>query len=205
MSELDEFSKLDWDNDQILNNPTSLDFRVDQLLGKIDMDTPSSAASDRLIIDEDYTPSTFSVETPRSTISTETPLSFTGSPEAVPVYQSVEILQPQPPTVLQAPTLQTPKLAASTSNKLTPTVPKIKPVAPAKAVEPPKWERPEDKIRKYRAKQERYYTLREGYLARYKSMKTLIRKQKATNEALPPREETIQLFSEVRPILITLQ
>ena len=203
MTDLGEFSTLDWENDKILNTPTNLDFRIEQLFESIQPDTPCSAASDRMWSDEMNTPSTFSVETPSSILSEETPRSTASvdttllidtETATVPVYQAKEpITTTSTPLPSLAPVTATSKLNSISTLQVKPRT--ILPAPPKALV--PAWEHPEDKIKKYRSKQERYYTMREGYLSRYKHMKNLIRKQKATDEALPPREETIQLFSEV--------
>ena len=185
---VENFSLLDWEGDDILNNPTELDLRVDRILEQIPSGDEDSVSS-RLVIAEETdnksTPSLFSVDTPStSSMDQSPPTQMVPGPLPLQAVQNIpaaptnnSTLQNEVPENKQL--LQRRRIAHVSTRQIP-------------------WESPLDKMKRYKSRQERYAVLRESYLERYKKMKNMLRLQKAGPEALPPWEETIKLFEQVK-------
>ena len=171
-----EYATLDWDNDEILRRPSELDMRVEQLLAEAPKENSEQSVT---------SPSSF-LSTPSSSIGTvaSSVSSVATSEKDVPKSTTTKIPWKQVEKPIKVPKGGDGPVNASD---------KIRRQAKTK------WESPEDKIRKYEDLKQRYFTQKVAYEDRFRRMKTMVRNIKATEKhTLPPREETINLFEQVR-------
>ena len=202
-----EFAILDWETDPVLANPSSLDFRVQELFAP----SHDESDNDQLVIDEDTsselsTPSSRSVVSPDSPKPVTSPLpSATVSPTSVETVAVVSAVSSKPvaPLISNVTVPPTPveTVSAVVAPEMPPPAPIEKPfLRQARRIIP--WESPNDKIQRYQSNKLRYIAHKNGYMDKFKSMKNAFRKVKCTPDALPPPVETIKLFDEVHKTFV---
>ena len=193
-----EFAILDWEHDPVLNDPTPLDFRINEMMEKTTetVNNQSNYSTDisEAVFSDISTPSVASTSS-----STPEPLKIVEKPTEVPVDKQSSNKTARKITLQEA-------LARSASEMTTSSATAVKPTAkPALTSHVTSdWAPPAAKIRKYEDRKSRFEAHRAAYLDKFKSMKNIFRKIKCTDEALPPSAETIQLFDEVKFIIVDI-
>ena len=188
-------NEIDWENDPILN--TELDDRIRMILQTTTEELPEI----KCFFDEPEastisTPSEFSVNTPSSVATSVEQKMSPGVSSIGPASsksQTCEATVQTTPSVSDTTTFSAERVLASLATQSSAT-------AGVKR-QSIKWEPPAAKRVKYETKLVRYQAKKQSYFERFLSMKTKLRKLKIP-DSLPPDAETIQLFDEVKMLII---